>query len=98
MFTLAYLDVLTEGDLAGGKLVSGTGTIDADGSVGRIDGVDLKVEGAVGAGAAVFLVPEEIQAQAVQAARGRIEVVPVTRVGDAVDWLCANGGTSSVCG
>jgi PDZ domain-containing protein len=97
MFTLAYLDQLTDGDLTGGLQVAGTGTIDADGSVGRIDGADLKVEGAISQGADVFMVPALRYEEAAKAARGRVEVVPVLNVGDALAWLCDHNGVSSAC-
>lgn len=97
VFTLAYLDSLTEGDLTGGMRVTGTGTIEADGSVGRIDGITLKVEGAISAGASVFLSPIANAEEATSAAAGRVEVVPVEKVADALKWLCSHGGESPAC-
>jgi len=59
MFALGIIDVLTPGDLTGGKRVAGTGTIDADGSVGPIGGIQQKMEGAHRAGADWFLAPAD---------------------------------------
>ena len=56
-FTLGVMDVLTPGELTGGKLVAVTGTIDSDGSVGPIGGLVHKVDAARHAGATLFLVP-----------------------------------------
>lgn len=57
MFTLGILDTLTEGSLAGNKHISGTGTINANGEVGPIGGVELKMIAAKKSGANLFLVP-----------------------------------------
>ena len=43
MFSLAVIDKLTTGDLAGSKFVAGTGTIDPDGKVGPIGGITHKM-------------------------------------------------------
>ena len=55
--TLSIYDQLTKGDLTKGKLIAGTGTIEADGSIGQIGEVEYKLLGAVDGGAHVFLVP-----------------------------------------
>ena len=73
-FTLALIDVLTPGDLTGGKRVAVTGTIELDGSVGPVGGVRQKTEAAVKEGAALFLVPSDEYPDAVKAARGRLKV------------------------
>jgi Lon-like protease len=58
MFALGIYDVLTEGALTGGRQISGTGTITADGEVGGIGGVVQKVVGAREGGSEFFLAPE----------------------------------------
>lgn len=55
--TLSIYDQLTKGNLTKGKLIAGTGTIEADGSIGQIGEVEYKLLGAVDGGAQVFLVP-----------------------------------------
>ncbi len=57
MFSLAVIDKLTDGRLAGQKFIAGTGTIDADGEIGPIGGITHKMLAASEAGAKVFLVP-----------------------------------------
>lgn len=57
MFSLAVVDKLSPGELSGGEFVAGTGTIDADGTVGPIGGITHKIAAAEHAGATVFLVP-----------------------------------------
>lgn len=57
MFALGMIDLLTPGELNGGKDVAGTGTIDADGNVGAIGGIRQKLFGAKDAGAEWFLAP-----------------------------------------
>jgi len=59
MFSLAIMDKLTEKDELTGQNVAGTGTIDADGDVGPIGGIQFKMEGAREAGAEYFLAPIE---------------------------------------
>ncbi|WP_082539337.1 YlbL family protein [Microbacterium sp. Root553] len=57
MFALGIIDTLTEGELNGGENVAGTGTIEADGTVGPIGGIRQKLYGARDAGAEYFLAP-----------------------------------------
>jgi PDZ domain-containing secreted protein len=104
MFTLAYIDALTAGDLTGGRIIAGTGSIDSwvtdagDIAVNPILGADLKVQGAAWVGATVFFAPAGIDyLDASAAAPPGMTVVEVSTVADAVRWLCANGGRSSVC-
>lgn len=57
IFALGIYDVLTEGSIAGAAHVAGTGTISADGKVGPIGGIELKLIAAKKAGAELFLAP-----------------------------------------
>lgn len=59
LYSLYIYDQLTQGDLNGDLHVSGTGTINLDGSVGSIGGADKKVLAADQAGADIFFVPSE---------------------------------------
>ncbi len=59
MFALGIYDTLTEGSLTGGGTVAGTGTLDLDGAVGPIGGVQQKIAGAERDGAELFLVPPD---------------------------------------
>jgi PDZ domain-containing protein len=58
MVGLAVLDLVDEDDLAKGRRVAGTGTLGLDGTVGTIDGIDLKVAAAAREGAEIFLAPD----------------------------------------
>ena len=61
MFSLAIYDLLTPGQLTGGRFIAGTGTIEVSGEVGAIGGIRQKIAGAYkdGEGASVFLVPAD---------------------------------------
>lgn len=91
-FTLAILDRLTTGSLTGGDRMAVTGTIELDGTVGPVGGVRHKTEAAISEGAEVFLVPPEEYEEAVEAARGRIEIEQVRTLDDALAALVAHGG------
>ncbi|MFK8024352.1 MAG: S16 family serine protease [Ilumatobacter sp.] len=56
-FTLALVDELTPGDLTGGRDIAVTGTINLDGTVGAIGGLEQKVSAVHQHGVSVFLVP-----------------------------------------
>ena len=92
MWTLGLVDLLTPGDLTGGRVVAGTGTIDLDGNVGAIGGIAEKVVAAERAGAVVFFAPAS-EAPEASAVAGHIEVVPVRTYLDAVRYLQAHGGS-----
>ena len=57
MLALSIYDKLTEKDLTRGRKIVGTGTIDFDGSVGEIDGIEYKLKGAVKSKADIFIAP-----------------------------------------
>jgi PDZ domain-containing protein len=59
MFTLQVYEELTHKDLTKGRKIAGTGTIDSDGTVGRIGGIDKKVATAAKEGATIFLAPDD---------------------------------------
>nr|MDQ3879285.1 PDZ domain-containing protein [Actinomycetota bacterium] len=90
MFSLALYDALTPGDLTQGKKIAGTGTIDCNGTVGPIGGIEEKVAGAEAAGAEIFLAPES-EADDARAAAGDIKVVSVKTFDDALQYLQSLG-------
>lgn len=75
MFSLAIYDTLTPGSLTDGRAIAGTGTIGADGAVGRIGGIAQKVAGARADGAGLFLVPPANCADALTADSGDMRLV-----------------------
>ncbi len=92
MFSLAVVDKLTSGDLAGSKFIAGTGTIKSDGAVGPIGGISHKMTAAKEAGATVFLVPADNCYEARSDNNG-LQLVKVDNLGQAVDALhTLNGG------
>jgi Lon-like protease len=86
MFALGLYDRLTPEDLTGGKQIAGTGTIQCDGSVGPIGGIEEKIAGAERAGAEVFLAPEA-DAPAAKRVANDLTVVSIGTFDDAVDYL-----------
>ena len=86
MWTLGLVDLITPGDLTGGRRIAGTGAIDASGKVYPIGGVEEKVVAARNAGATVFLVPVENAAGA-RSVGGGMTIVPVRSYQDAVSYL-----------
>ena len=59
IFSLAIYDTLTPGELTAGRSIAGTGTIDEQGKVGPIGGIQQKIAAAEEAGATLFLVPPD---------------------------------------
>lgn len=57
MTGLAVFDLVDGDDLAGGRRIAGTGTLGLDGTIGTIDGIELKVAAAAREGADVFIAP-----------------------------------------
>ncbi|WP_328719520.1 PDZ domain-containing protein [Streptomyces sp. NBC_00247] len=83
MFSLGIVDKLTPGQLTGGKFVAGTGTIDDDGTVGPIGGINMKLVGARNAGARYFLTPDENCAAAAADIPSGLTLVRVKTIDDA---------------
>jgi PDZ domain-containing protein len=90
-FTLAIIDDLTPGSLTGGKRVAVTGTIQADGSVGAVGGVEQKAITARTNGVQLMIVPKSEVADARRGADG-VRVVGVGNVDEALAALQRNGG------
>jgi PDZ domain-containing protein len=57
-FALAIMDVLSEGELTNGLSIVATGSIDRDGNVGPVGGLQQKTVAAERSGADVFFVPK----------------------------------------
>ncbi|HVE27508.1 MAG TPA: PDZ domain-containing protein [Sporichthya sp.] len=97
MFALGIIEQLTPDDITGGRHVAGTGTIDDDGTVGKIGGIQMKILGARKAGATVFLVPADNCREANANAPKGIQLVKVATLADAVNALTAiRSGTGAV--
>lgn len=87
MFALAIVDKLTADNLTGGKHIAGTGTIEADGKVGPIGGIQQKIAGAKEGGASTFLVPADNCRAAAGAPTDGIRLVRIATLHDAVTAL-----------
>ncbi|MFH8488525.1 PDZ domain-containing protein [Streptomyces longisporoflavus] len=87
MFALGIVDKLTPGDLTGGNFVAGTGTIEVDGKVGPIGGIQMKTVGARAKGAEYFLTPKDNCATAAEDVPDGLTLVKVDTIDDAVDAL-----------
>ncbi|MFI6209536.1 PDZ domain-containing protein [Streptomyces sp. NPDC051041] len=87
MFALGIYDKLTPGSLTGGKFVAGTGTIDDEGEVGPIGGVEMKTVGARSKGARFFLTPADNCAAAARDTPEGLTLVKVSTMDDALDAL-----------
>ena len=90
-FTLVVIDVLTPGELTGGKRVAVTGTIRLDGSVGDVGGVAQKAVAARDAGAEMIIVPAALVADA-RSGAGDVPVVGVVDLDEALHALAVSGG------
>nr|WP_295971528.1 SepM family pheromone-processing serine protease [uncultured Bacillus sp.] len=96
MFSLEIYNQLTKEDLTKGYHIAGTGTISADGMVGRIGGIEQKIIAADKAGADIFLAPNENgdkgsnyqEAVAVAKDIGTdMKIVPIDTFSEAVAYL-----------
>jgi PDZ domain-containing protein len=98
-FTLTLIDELTEGDLMGGQKVAVTGTIDLDGNVGAIGGLNSKASAVQQVGVKYFLVPTNQGedgldgiAHAREVVGDDVEIIPVATLQEALDALVRIGG------
>ncbi|KUN82984.1 PDZ/DHR/GLGF domain-containing protein [Streptomyces bungoensis] len=98
MFALGIYDKLTPGSLTGGKFVAGTGTIDDNGTVGPIGGIEMKTVGARDKGAQYFLTPAENCAAAAKDTPGGLTLVKVKTMDDALAALkdISGGNTAAL--
>lgn len=97
-FSLGVLDVLRPGELTGGKKVAVTGTIELDGTVGDVGGVNQKTAAALSQGVDVFLVPPGEYAEARRRARGQMTVLRVGTLEEAIAALARVGGETAALG
>jgi PDZ domain-containing protein len=102
MFSLEIYNQLVDGDITKGYRIAGTGTIDADGIVGVIGGIQHKIVAADKAGAEIFFAPKDITPKngspilnyTVAVARAKeikskMKVVEVETMDDALRYLAA---------
>lgn len=92
MIALTVFDLVSDQDLAAGRVIAGTGEVLPDGGVGSIGGVREKVLAAVAAEADVLIVPRQQLSQALEDAPMDLEIIGVSTVREAIEAL---GGTPS---
>jgi Lon-like protease len=101
MFSLAIFDTLTPGSLTGDQVVAGTGTIDEQGKVGPIGGIQQKIVGAREDGAKLFLVPPDNCADATDSRNGDMRLVKAVTMHAAVQaiekWVTNPDAKLPVC-
>jgi PDZ domain-containing protein len=94
-FTLGILETLTPESLTGGQVVATTGTIDPNGFVGPVGGVEQKTVAVRRSGADLFLVPSS-ELELARKFAGDMRVEPVDTIDDALAVLSTLGGGSDV--
>ncbi|MDQ1532228.1 MAG: Lon-like protease [Microbacteriaceae bacterium] len=99
MLTLGVLDLVGTTDLTHGKVIAGTGTIGADGKVGPIGGIPLKMVAARKLGAVLFLVPADNCAEAKASPAPGFPLAKVVTLDDALKALSdfEAGRTPAAC-
>ena len=91
MFALAIIDRLTPEDELDGEVVAGTGTIDIDGTVGPIGGIEQKMHGALRDGASWFLAPATNCGEVAGVVPDGLHVVKVNSLHEAREAITAIG-------
>lgn len=94
--TLGIIDVMTPGSLTGGGRVAVTGTMDLEGNVGIIGGIQQKTFLAQRAGVKVFIVPADEADAARSFAGPDLEIIGVRTIDEALAAIAANGGDVEV--
>lgn len=89
MFALGIIDKVGPYNLTGGKFIAGTGTITADGTVGPIGGIPLKMIAARDKGATIFLAPAGNCDEVRKSTPDGLDVVKVSTLHQAVRDLIA---------
>lgn len=90
MLSLAIYDLISDIDLAKGKMIQGTGTIDIEGNVGQIGGIKYKLLGAKRNKADIFFVPEDNYEEAKKVYKKynmKFDLVKVKNIDDAIKYL-----------
>jgi PDZ domain-containing protein len=102
-YALEVIDLLTPGELTGGRKVAATGELsNLSGDVGEIGGVAQKTVTVQRAGAEVFLVPRANYDEAKSRARKGLIVIPIDTIDDALralgDFEGSNAPTYALSG
>jgi PDZ domain-containing protein len=87
MWALGLYDLLTPGDLTGGRTIAGTGAIALDGTIGPIGEVADKVLAARSADADLLLVPRANLPELRGVDTGGLRLIPVSTLDEALEAL-----------
>ena len=93
MIALNIYNSLTSEDITKGRKIAGTGTIDALGNVGAIDGVKYKIIGAHKNNMEIVLVPKDNYEEAIKVKEEYnydMEIVSVSTFDEAINYLINN--------
>lgn len=91
-FTLGLINDLDPYSLTAGQKIAATGTMSLNGAVGDVGGVPQKTVAVENAGATVFFVPPQEYATAKSHSNGKLKVVAVSNVSQAIAYLLKMGG------
>jgi PDZ domain-containing protein len=91
IFAVGVVEKLTPEDLLRGRQIAGTGSIDPNGRVGAIGGIEEKMIGASRKGATIFLAPRENCPDIKHVPKG-LKVIPVSTLSEAIAALRAPVG------
>lgn len=86
IFSLGVIEKMTGEDLVRGRKIAGTGTIDIDGRIGAIGGIENKLIGASRIGATIFLAPIS-NCEDIKHVPAGLQVIPVSTLNEAVEVL-----------
>lgn len=95
IFSLGVIEKMTNEDLIRGRKIAGTGTINTNGEVGAIGGIESKMIGARREGATLFLAPFDNCGEIRHIPKG-LQVVPVKSLKEAIAALRSKNPASLV--
>lgn len=90
MLALNIYDLINDEDLLNGRKIAGTGTIDLEGNIGKIDGIKYKIMGAAKQKVDLVIVPQENYQEAIDVAQEYdydLNIVAVQTFNQAVNYL-----------
>ena len=90
MMALSIYTKISDNDIVKGRKIAGTGTIEADGTVGEIDGIKYKIMGAPKNKIDIVLVPSANYKEAIEVKEKYnydIEIVKIDTFSDAIKYL-----------
>lgn len=93
MLALSIYTKINDQDIIKGRKIAGTGTIDYEGNVGKIDGIKYKIMGAHKNKMDIVLVPKENYKEAISVAEKnhyKLKIVKVETFKDVIDYLSKN--------